>query len=205
MATPLRDLNKPYDHSFQRFAETDPRGMLYLFEGLPLNAAYRIRRLAREITGPPLQIDYAYQVTRGGQTRIHHFEAFAYARHFNPEKVTWYATFLAGKYREPVDTTVVLFHPKGGAARIPKQYRIPLDSPRIVYKFRVVKLWGMDPHAVMRMDRASLLPWVPLMRADENTVVEAARRVVATRNRELRSRFCVLSTLRYNREQFAEV
>jgi hypothetical protein len=64
-------------------------------------------------------------------------------------------------------------------------------------RYRVVKLWEIDPASVLELRRPSLLPWVVLMRTSEEAMRAAAAEITRLGDRNLAAEFVVLGGLRY--------
>lgn len=71
-----------------------------------------------------------------------------------PERIAWYMTSLALKFRIPVDSTLVLLVERHAPREVPGQCRIRLGSLEVVTQYRVERLWEMDPDAGRRRESA---------------------------------------------------
>ena len=194
-------MSKNYDQIFKSLAEDDPRGMLYLFGGIPLSEPCEVESLDREIGLPALSVDHVYRVRQPGQPdRLAHFEIQTRYKADVPERVAWYMTSLALKFRIPVDSTLVLLVERHAPREVPGQCRIRLGSLEVVANYRVERLWEMDPDAVVDAGRAHLLPFVTLMRSNESALERVFLNLTRRGEQKLLTQCVILGGLRYDRD-----
>lgn len=55
-------MRNPYDRAFKLLAETEPRALLHLFAGIPIDADVQVRELERELGPPAVYLDHLYEV-----------------------------------------------------------------------------------------------------------------------------------------------
>jgi len=108
---------KRIDRSFKVFADQDTPGLVYLFAGVPLDAAIEIERIDRDLALPGLLVDNAFLV-RGlkaspGRLRILHLECEPRWHRGIPRDTGRYVQALDLKYELLVDSTLVVLTPRG--------------------------------------------------------------------------------------------
>ncbi len=102
-------MGKNYDSAFKSLADDDPRGLLFLFSGVPLTADVIIEPLPREVTAPALQVDHVYRIKTGDRQWIWHIEVQTHYKSDLPERILRYDLLLAVKYPgEEIRSTLVL-------------------------------------------------------------------------------------------------
>ncbi len=194
---------KPYDRLFKTLAEEDPRGLLYLFGSLSLDEPAEIEVVDRELVLPALAVDHVYRVRSGPRRWIAHYEAQTRYRADLPERIAWYAMALAMRFKIEVESTLVLLLERHAPLFVPDEHQTLLGSVDITVRYRVVKLWEVDPHAALRKGRPNLLPWITLMQSPEPVLPEAAAEIARTGDRRLAAEFVLLGGLRYDKNDLA--
>lgn len=191
---------RPYDRLFKTLAEDDPRGLLHLFGSLPLDVEAEVRALEREVAAPALAVDHVYEVRTAEGEWLEHYEVQVWYKSDLPERLVRYGVSLALNTWLPVRTTLVLLVDRHAPRRVPSRGLVRKGSVEMVSRYRVVKLWEIDPAAALELDRPSLLPWVVLMRPSERAVRSAASRIARREDPKLAAEFVLLGGLRYDRE-----
>ncbi|MGH9722429.1 MAG: hypothetical protein ACRD8O_19635 [Bryobacteraceae bacterium] len=192
-------MNQPFDQAVKLFAEDDPRGFLYLFAGVPLDAPVSIEPVERELQVQPIHADHAYLVTEEQRQWICHFEAQTRYRSDVPDRLARYGTMLWLVHNKPVETTLVLLAEEYAPRVVPEEHTVDAGGLLLRVRFRVVKLWEMDAARALESGRPSLLPWVMAMRASDEQIGEAARRLKRTRDNSLMTESLTLARLRYDK------
>jgi len=90
-------------------------------------------------------------------------------------------------------------------AVVPDEHRIDLDDLQAQVRFRVIRLWEIDPAPVLEWQRPSLWPWVSLMRSSPEILERTARQIASLGDRKTAAEFVVLGGLRYNKNDLAEM
>ncbi len=190
---------KAYDSLFKALADEDPRGLLFLFGGLPLEVPAKVSALPREVGLPTLQVDHVYQVQAQGRQWLAHFEAQTHYKPDLPERLVWYGTALTLRYRSPVQTTLVLLVERNAPAEVPQRHTVRVGELEITLGYRVVKLWKLEARVALESGDLRLLPWVSLMRASEAEIAGALGRIQETGDRVLAAQAYLLAGLRYTK------
>lgn len=193
-------MSRPYDQLFKGLAEDDPRGLLHLFGSLPLDAEAEIEVIDRELGLPVLSVDHVYRIRAGGKEWLVHYEAQTRYQPDVPERLAWYAVALGLKFKLPIESALILLVDRYAPRRIPAVRRMRLGSLEIAMRYRVLKLWEMDPSTVLAAGRPQLLPWVTLMRHSAAQLKRAARQIASAGDRTLGAQFVILGGLRYDRD-----
>ena len=191
----------PYDKIFKHLAEDDPRGLLHLFGAVPLDreASVEVRTLPRDLTFPARFVDHVYLVhTRDGD-EIQHFECQTTYPADLGDRLTWYATMLAYRYRRPVRTTLVLLVERHIPSAVPTCNTLEFGAIRLTVTYRVVKLWELDAAAAIKLNRPALFPWVPLMNCSPEQLQAATNFISNNGDGSLAAIFATLGGLRYGK------
>ena len=200
---------KPYDQAFKFLAEQDAEALLLLLGELLPGQSAQIEPLPREISVSAKLPDQPYRITAAGRRRIVHIEAQALYDWLLLERVLEYVVRLWLKYRLPITSYVLLLTPRGAPKKLRGISRLIAGDLRINVRFRIVRLWRISAKRVLEWRRASLLPFVPLMRGGREELEVGAQRLweVADERerRELSLHFLLLGGLRYNKEDLLEL
>ena len=197
---------KHYDSTFKSLAEEDPRGLLFLFADIPLTEEVTIEPLPREVTGPALQVDHVYRVKTGGREWIWHIEVQTHYRSDMPERMLRYAAALALKYPDlEIECTLVILSEKSAPRQVPPRKSLRRGGFFMRLNYRVIEMWREDARKVLATGRASLLPWVTLMRASEEELATALRQIAAAHDSKLAAQSVILGELRYDKDYIAEL
>ena len=109
--------------------------------------------------------------------------------------MAWYAMALALRFQLPLEIVLILLVERHTPAVVAGDHLLDLGAARFAVRFRVVRLWEMDPRPVLEADRLSLLPWVTLMRLSPGTLEEAAGRIASSGSARTAGEFVVLGGL----------
>lgn len=90
----------------------------------------------------------------------------------------WYSTFSRRVNGVSPESTVILFRPVG-ARHVKLRESFEFNDGLLWggVKFRVIKLWKMDPEQAFRLGRDSALPWVIFMRKSVATLKRVFARI----------------------------
>ena len=167
---------KHLDRAFNTFTIDDPPVLAELFSHIRREPGTIVRNATKRIPGGRLDPDCILSVVTGKGERLLHYEAFANWRAEVPERMYWYAKFHRRQTGKSVESTVILFRPLG-AGGLAAEYVYEFDDDHLWggIKFRIIKLWEMDPEEVFRLFSDTALPWVVFMRKSEAVL----RRVLA--------------------------
>ena len=185
----------PYDRLFKTLAEDDPRGLLHLFGSLPLDADAEIQVIDRELNLPTLSVDHVYRVRTGQKEWLAHYEVQTHYESDVPERLAWYGQSLVLKFKIPIETVLILLVERYTPKTVPTGYELDLGSIQIRLRYRVVRLWEIDPGAILEAGRPSLLPWVTLTRLSHQDLEQAARQIAFRRDPKLAAEFVLLGGL----------
>ena len=120
-----------------------------------------------------------------------------------------YGVRLWLKYRLPMASYALLLTRRGVPERLQGASSIVAGNLRITLRYTIVRLWRLSAARALELQRASLLPFVPLMRGGAAELEAGARALgeVADegQRRELSLHFLLLGGLRYNREDILEL
>jgi predicted transposase YdaD len=187
-----------YDKAFKLLAGNDPRALLALLAGLPLDAEVEIRPLDREVVPQNRLVDHVFEVTEpGGGQYLLHFEVTTRFRREIYEQAAWQVNALVTAYRLPVRSYFVVLTAESFPVRGVEPYVVGFGAFEMRVKPELVRIWEIPGDRVLAMGRPSLYPWITLLGASEEQQVEAVRRVVESRDREGLVMVALLSQLRY--------
>ena len=199
-------VGKTFDSAFKSLAEDDPRGLLFLFAGVPLTEDATIEPLPREVTAPALQVDHVYRVKIGDREWIWHIEVQTHYKSDLPQRMLRYALLLALKYPgTEIRSTLVLLAERGTPRSVPPGVKADLGGLKVQSNYQVIRMWELDPKPALESDRPGLLPWIGLMHASPEEFVTALHRVEASGDPKLRAQAVLLGGLRYDKEGIREL
>lgn len=201
--------SKPYDQAFKYLAEQEADALLQLVGAIGRDEQVTIEPLPRELSVSALAGDQAYLVTTARGRFIIHIEAQTVYDSAMPQRMPEYAVLWWLKYRLPVFSYVLLLTPRKLPADAPTTGIIQFGDTRIVTSYHLVQLWEIPATEMLALERAALLPFVPLMAGSEQVLEASAARLrqVADeqQRRELALHFVMLGGLRYNRAELLEM
>ena len=201
--------DKPYDNAFKLLAEEDAEALLLLLGEIKPGEKAEITPLHRELRISTRLPDQAYKVVAASGARIVHIEAQSRYPHVMPDRMADYGAREWMKYQLPVTCYVLLLTDR----ELPKHPatigRIDAGDVQITVRYRIVRLSQISALRVLKMRREHLLPFVPLMRGEEEELaaaVKALRKVKEPRRRcDLGLDLLVLGSLRYNPEDLLDL
>jgi predicted transposase YdaD len=190
-----------YDSTFKSLADDDPRGLLFLFSGIPLTADVVIEPLPREVTAPALQVDHIYRIKTADRQWIWHIEVQTHYKSDLPERILQYDLLLAVKYPgEEIRSTLVLLVERTTPRSVQAEIEADLGGLRVRAEFQVIRMWELDPKPVIESGRPDLLPWVGLMQSSPAEFLTALHRVGMSGDPKLRAQTVLLGGLRYDKQ-----
>jgi len=190
-------VSKPYDGIFKALADQDPRGLLFLFGGLPLEAPARVQALPREVGLPALQVDHVYLVQVEERQWLAHFEAQTQYKPDLPERLAWYGAGLTLKYRLPVETTLVLLAERHAPPVVPAGHTMRVGRLELTFSYQVIRIWEVAARRALESGDIHLFPWVSLMKASEPELEQAFGQLRAADAPALTAQAYLLAGLRY--------
>ncbi len=204
-------MRNPYDRAFKLLAETEPRALLHLFAGIPIDADVEVRELERELGPPTVYLDHLYEVrSPNGAVRYIHLEFQNQPGSGMPERLLRYATyrFLCDS-TAPLDSFLILPVEHAAAARVPEHAEARAGQLRIEFRYTIVRLWELDPEILFALQRPGMLPLVALARASDRDLERAADEIVRVQSKELAADlagvFATLGGLRYDRNRLIDL
>jgi predicted transposase YdaD len=200
---------KPYDQAFKFLAEHDAEALLLLLGDMHPGQQAHIQVLPREVSISAQLPDQPYEVTTDGERRLVHVEAqTAYDANL-PEGMLEYAVRLWLKYRLPITSYALLLTDRKVPRELPETATLSSGNLDISLRYAPVCLWQLSARSALEFNRASLLPFVPLMKGAPEDLELGARRLAevseASEQQELSLHFLLLGGLRYNREDLLEL
>ena len=200
---------KPYDQAFKFLAEQDAEALLLLLGDLQPGEQAKIELLPREVSVSTQLPDQPYEVVTADERRLVHVEAQTVYDPRLPERMVEYGVRLWLKYRLPMASYALLLTRRGVPKRLQGASSIVAGNLRLALRYTIVRLWRLSAASALKLQRASLLPFVPLMQGGAAELEAGARALgeVADegQRRELSLHFLLLGGLRYNREDILEL
>ena len=196
----------PYDRVFKSLADTEQRGMLFLFAGVPIDADVEVLQLERELGPPAIFVDHLYEVRAPDGVRYVHLEFQNKVTPALPGRLLRYAIYrYLCDAAAPLDSILVLPVPHAAATRVPEHAQVKVGRLEMTYGYSVVRLWELDPALIFELNRPALLPLITLARASDRDLERAAEEIVRERNVDLASVFATLGGLRYDRKRLTDL
>ena len=202
MPRKIKKQNKPYDDAFKLLAAQDAAALLVLLGEIEPDEQVEITPLGRELRVSTRLPDQAYKVVTAAGARVAHIEAQTKYPQVMPDRMADYGVREWLQNHLPVVCYVLLLTDEGLPERPPTVGRIDAGDVQIIVRYRLIRLSQISAARMLRLGRANLLPFVPLMRGDETTLAVGARRVGQIEDEQQRLQlgfdFLVLGGLRYN-------
>ena len=198
------------DTSFKALGERSPSTMIRLFGHTPDDPPTVVRRVERELSLPPMSVDEAYLVERGGEQWVEHFESEMVISRDDMKRIAGRATLLSYKENAPVWTTVILMSEQHAPAReVPELIEEKRGGLTVTVKVNVLKLWQQPARALLESGVVDVLPMIGAMKVTPEELEIAARRMEAVADRGLRSQlgaeFTAWAGLNYNKIDLDEI
>jgi hypothetical protein len=199
-------IHKPFDRIVKSFAEEAPRLLLQLTRLLPAGEERRLRPLPTETAPEAKQPDFVGMAStaKGGRKVIHAEFVSVYHRRMLA-KMARYGGSLAWQYRAPVLSALVLLRRDGVPKVVPEIGHYDIGETRTSHKFKVVRMWELDPTPVLETKNPRLLPWALLMKSTDEEVRKIASMVVKRGDDEAKTRFLILGKVRYDRNTLEDM
>lgn len=194
----------PFDRSFKWLPFEDERALLALFSGIPLDADVEVKTLNPELNVSTPRVDHLCRVRGSDGESIQHFEAISHYRSDCIRKQYWYIHDLAGIYRKPIDSHLILLAKQGVPRRVPVCDEVKIRGFHGKADFRVVKLWEMPAREALALRRDPVHPWVALMDATLEEELVASDRLEAANRDDLLVQMAMLSGLRWGQKKYQE-
>ena len=202
-------MTKPYDQAFKFLAERDPKGLLLLLGEIQPEQEATVELLPREVSVSAQLPDQPYQVTYGDATWMVHVESQTVYDYGLPDRMMEYAVRLWLKYRLPINSYALVLTSRKQPKDPVEPVLVSAGHLNIALKYQQVCLWTISAEDALKLNRDSLLPFVPLMRGGLNELEASARRLAATgeesRKQELSLHFLLLGGLRYNPQELLDL
>jgi predicted transposase YdaD len=200
---------KPYDQAFKYLAEKDAEALLILLGDIKAGEHATVTPLPREVSVAAQLPDQPYEVISNDVRRLVHVEAQTTYNSSLHNRMTEYGVRLWLKYRLPLASYLLLLSDRG----VPKNLRgfgeVVAGGLSISLRFRIVKLWTVPARSALRLQRPSLLPFIPLMNGSQVELEKSAGNlgdvVDEVERRELSLHFLLLGGLRYNKADLLEL
>ena len=190
------------DVTYKRAFAVDPRGLLHMLGRLDCSADATVAEVNPELVVPPKLTDLMYVVDHGEHHSLEILEALAYWDDRESDRIAERvaAAMLIPAYKpRPLKVTVALLDRKACPAVPAPSLKIDREAGVILAFPAFVRMWELDPVAVMALGRPALFPWVTLMDRATPEVLEQAARAVA-HDEELVAHFALLGSIKYERE-----
>ena len=132
----------------------------------------------RPETAPPVVLpDYVALVRTSpeGEQVVFHAEFESRYDREIPSQMARYGGSLAWQYQMPVESVLVLLRREGVPAEIPDVGHYRIGATHTLHRYKVVRLWELDPSPVLETGNARLLPWALLMKSDDAQMMGARR------------------------------
>jgi hypothetical protein len=169
---------------------------------MPPGEAFCLDPLRPESAPPVVMPDYvASLVVEGEEPCIFHVEFFVRYRREIPETMARYGGSLARQYRQPVKSVLLLLREDGLPQEVPSIGEDVIGETVIRHPFQTVRLWELDPRAVLESGDLGLMPWALLTRFGREEAAQLGLRIAASGRRDWVARFLTLGSLRYDREE----
>jgi hypothetical protein len=205
-STLLSWVNKPFDRIVKGLAEEAPRLFLQLLGIVPPDADITLTPLRPETAPPVIFPDYvAALTTASGEMCLVHVEFYTHYHFAAPGNMARYGGSLAGQHQCRVDSVLLLLRPEGVPHDIPTAGEYTVGVTTTIHPFRTVRIWELDPAAVMESNDPRLFPWAVLMKCDDEQVRMLAGAVARYGDEETFGRFLTLGSIRYDRNRLEEM
>ena len=175
-------MSKQLDRAFNTFSINEPPALAELFSGIARGPGITVRNATQRIPATRLDPDCILSVLTGEGERLLHYEAFAHWRGEVPERMYWYAHSYRRENGVSVESTVILFRPRGSGG-LGEEFVYEFEDGFLWggIRFRIIKLWEKDPEEVFRLCNDAALPWVVFMRKSEAALQRVLARIRETR------------------------
>jgi predicted transposase YdaD len=202
-----KDDPNPYDTAFKEFADQDPELLLMLVGALPPGA--KVKPLPRSVSISALLPDQPYEVISATEHFIAHIEAQTRYKKPMPVRFVNYDAYFWIRYQLPVHSFLLVFLPQGMPDDAPTTMTVEAGGLTLTVKYTVVRIWELPAAEALKSGRASILPFVPLMKGGQAELEASAQALGQVADEPLRQRlslhFVMLGSLRYNRVELLDL
>lgn len=194
---------KPFDQAFKTLVDADARGFLDAVGVLPADADADVEALPQEVAVSAVAMDAGFVIRRrsGGDSRVVVFEAMSRFGRESLERVVWYNTGLAQKYRLPIDTYMVPLVRRACPDRIPGDSDAVFGGLRITVSLHWIRPWEIDAGVLLAKGNPEFDAWTVLFRWSDEQQREVLLRLKDAP--EQAARFRILGGLRYRGNEAA--
>ena len=172
-----------------------------MFGALRLDQPAEVKELDREIGLEAVHLDHLYEVRTPDWHGLHHFEFQTRYESDVPERISDYDQYAYLRYKLPVRTSLILPVEKYVPAGVPNFFQIKAGGLTVDCRYRVIRMWELDPGEIFALNRPSLLAFIPLASRNPSDWNRAAKEIVESGNRSLASTFMALGGMRYDRTE----
>ena len=167
---------KYLDHTFKQVRSKDARATAVLFAGVSVESKAAIKNFTKRIQLAHLDPDC---VNSAAGERSKHIEAFAVWKSDILERVHGYASGFRLVYGWVPETTVVLFKKEGTPAHVKAEMSYSFTDGPLTgsIRFRVAKVWEMDPEEVFALESDAALPLIVFMKCTSEHLDRAFARI----------------------------
>jgi predicted transposase YdaD len=169
---------RPFDTSLQGLAALYSQHFLAWLRG---PQAVWLQELNSVIVAQQRRADFLIRYQDGqGQERLLHIEFQTLTQRGEPQeelpvRMVTYAAFVLNRYGQVPDQVLILLKDTAASRRVPSVFA----QGRLRVEYEVVRLWELDPTAVVESGLVGLMPLVPLMAgANLSELLEQATGVI---------------------------
>ena len=195
------------DVAFKALAERRPRVAVREFGHAGDDPPDSVEPIERELALPPKAMDYAYLVTRRGESWVEHLEAETSLSQLDMRAILKRAALLRLKTDLQVRSTIVLLSKNHPAAGAPPSLDDDGGSIYMSFSPRYDRLWKKKARTILDDNDVDVLPIVGGMDATPQEIDETIRRLLAVGDRnklaDLRAEFITWASLKYNEDEIA--
>ena len=150
--------------------------------------------------------DYVAVVRIGsGEPIIFHAEFQSNYHQDVPRDMARYGGSLAWQHQMPVESVLVMLRADRAPSVIPEVGHYNIGDTHTRHRFKVLRLWEIDPAPVLETNNPKLLPWALLMKSTDEQVRRIGSILSGQEDDEALGRFLTLGTIRYDRDALNEM
>jgi predicted transposase YdaD len=199
-------LNKGFDRVLKSFAEESPKLFLHVLGFLPADSKATIQPLRTETAPSVVLPDYVAAVRiEAGEQEILHAEFESSYRADVPGRMARYGGSLAWQYQLPVRSALVMLREDRTPRDIPELGCCRIGATETFHPYKVVRLWEIDPTAVLETKDTKLLAWALLMKSSVAQAFEIGATLQRTGDEDSIGAFLTLGGVRYDRRLLEEM
>ena len=145
--------------------------------------------------------DYVAVVRIGsGEPIIFHAEFQSNYHQDVPRDMARYGGSLAWQHQMAVESVLVMLRPDRAPSAIPEVGHYNIGDTHTRHRFKVLRLWVIDPAPVLETNNPKLLPWALLMKSTDEQVRRIGLILSGQEDDEALGRFLTLGAIRYDRD-----